>query len=84
MEITRDRSPYYAEFIEFITSEPDLDAMANFRLSAESEARISRLLAANREGTLNEDDEGELDDYLRLEHIMRLMKYRAYEKLADK
>lgn len=71
----------YDEFVEFITSSPSLEALANFRLSAESEARFSTLLEANRAGTLTSVEEAELDELIRLEHLMRKAKIRAFEKL---
>ena len=42
------QSTAYEEFVEFITSSPTLEQMADFRLSDTSEARISYLLEANR------------------------------------
>ncbi len=80
--ISTRESPYYQEFIDFITSEPGLQAMADYRLSERNEARLSLLLEKNKVGTLSSEEQSELDDYLRLEHIMRMMKYCAYEKLT--
>ncbi|MBZ0317429.1 MAG: hypothetical protein K8L91_13495 [Anaerolineae bacterium] len=77
-----DRNPYYAEFIEFVTSRPTLEEMANYRLSETSEARLSALLEANRNGTLTIEAQTELDDYSRLEHLLRMLKYSALEKLT--
>lgn len=77
-----DRSPYYAEFVEFVTSRPTLEEMANYRLSESSEARLSALLEANRNGTLTLEEQTELDDYIRLEHLLRMLKYSALEKLT--
>lgn len=82
MIATQNRSPYYAEFIEFVTSQPTLEAMANYHLSDSSEARLSALLEGNRNGTLTTDEQTELDDYIRLEHLLRMLKYAALEKLA--
>lgn len=75
------QSTAYEEFVEFITSSPTLKQIAEFRLSDAAEAQISYLLEANRNGTITDDEEAELDDYLRLEHIMRRAKIRAFEKL---
>jgi len=75
------QSPAYEEFVEFITSSPTLKQIAEFRLSDTAEAQISYLLDANRNGTITDEEEAELDDYLRLEHIMRRAKIRAFEKL---
>jgi hypothetical protein len=74
------RTPYQ-DFAEFMTSSPTLEQIAHYRLSDESEARISYLLEANREGTITPEETDELDDYTRLEHIVRLVKIRAVAKL---
>lgn len=75
----------YNEFVEFITSMPTLDEMSQFRLSYSTEERISFLLERNRQEDISNEEIQELDEYLRLEHIMRQVKIRAFEKLnADK
>ncbi len=70
----------YDEFVEFITSRPTLKEIATFRLFDGAEARISALLEANRAGTLTAADQAELDEYIRLEHLMRRLKIRAHKK----
>jgi hypothetical protein len=72
----------YDEFVDFITSHPTVEQVAEFRLSEQAEARIRELLDANRTRRLTAEEEAELDEYLRLEHIMRKAKLRAFEKLA--
>ena len=71
----------YDEFVEFITSLPTLEQIANFTLSASAQARVNELLDANRNRRLTYTEEAELDEYVRLEHIVRKAKLRAYEKL---
>lgn len=73
--------PAYDEFVEFITSAPSLERVSELRLSEKTEARINALLKANREETITPEEVTELDEYLRLEHIMRKAKIRAIEKL---
>ncbi|MBL8160650.1 MAG: hypothetical protein JNJ61_01595 [Anaerolineae bacterium] len=75
------RTPYQ-EFAEFVTSSPTLEQIVEYRLSDANEAYISSLLEGNRNGTLTPEELQELQDYTRLEHLMRLVKIRAYEKLA--
>ena len=69
------------EFADFMTSSPTLEEIAAYRLSDDSEARVGFLLEASRNGTLSESERAALDEYARLEHIMRMIKYRALEKL---
>lgn len=73
--------PAYDEFVDFITSAPSLEEISLFRLSDSAESRISFLLEQNRQSQITDTEEQELDEYLRLEHIMRQMKIRAFEKL---
>lgn len=73
--------PAYEEFVEFITSAPSLEQVSKLHLSEATEARINALLNRNREGTITPAESAELDEYLRLEHIMRKAKIRAIEKL---
>lgn len=74
----------YQEFADFITSSPSLEEITEYRLSHDSEAHISYLLEANRKGTITQQEQNELDDYTRLEHLMRIVKIRAFVKLRHK
>ena len=47
-----------------------------------AQARVSELLSANRERRLTDAEVNELDDYERLEHMIRRAKMRAFERLA--
>ena len=73
--------PAYEEFVEFITSVPTVEQVSQLHLSDETEARISSLLKANCEQTISPEEITELDEYLRLERMMRKAKIRAIEKL---
>lgn len=74
-------SAVYDEFIEFITSSPTLEQIADYHLSDVAEARVHYLLELNNIGDITTDELAELDDYLRIEHLIRMAKIRAREKL---
>lgn len=74
----------YDEFAEFITSEPTLEQIVQFQVSEMAQSRISELLAANRNRRLTDSEEIELNEYQRLEHIVRRAKIRALQKLAQR
>lgn len=76
--------PAYDEFVEFITSTPTVERVSQLYLSASTEERISALLKANREETIIPEERIELDEYLRLEQLMRKAKIRAIEKLDQR
>jgi hypothetical protein len=71
----------YDEFAEFIALPPSLEEIAEFRLSDELEARIHELLVSNRSRALTAEEQAELDEYVRVEHLMRMAKLRAISKL---
>jgi hypothetical protein len=72
----------YDEFASFIASSPTTEEVANFQLSDAVEQRINESLELNGEGRLDGEELAELDDFLRLEHIMRLAKLYAREELS--
>lgn len=71
----------YDEFAEFISLPPTLEEIAEFRLSDELESRIRDLLVSNRSRALTAEEQNELDEYVRVEHLMRMAKLRAVAKL---
>ena len=72
----------YQEIVDFMATPPTLDAMAAFRFSESIEARINDLLEANRNRRLTDAEAAELDEFDKLEHMMRMVKLTALEKLA--
>ena len=73
----------YDEFIDFITSLPALEEIINYTMPATAQARVNELLAANKNRRLTDAEAAELDDYERLEHMIRRAKIRAFEKLEQ-
>lgn len=71
----------YEEFADFITSSPTLEEIANYRLSQASERYVSDLLEANRTRGLTPEESRAIDDFMRLEHLVRMAKIRAIAKL---
>ena len=52
----------YEEFVDFITSQPSVEDVANFHLSEEAQAAIRYLLGANRNRNLTGQEAVELDE----------------------
>ena len=72
----------YEEFIDFIVSGPSTAAVAEWRASPATNARVSELIEAEREGTLSDDDRSELNHCLEVEHLVRLAKAKARALVA--
>jgi len=65
------------EVYDFLLSKPSPEAIIAYRPSEESQNRLRYLLDANRNNQLSTDENAELDEYMRIEHFMRMLKARA-------
>ena len=73
----------YEEIVDFLASGITPDEMANFQVSEETKARVEELIQQEKTNGLKPEETSELDDYLQLEHLMRLAKARARQNLGD-
>lgn len=69
----------YDEIIEFIAAGTTPQSVIDFKLSEAAKERLSDLISQSKTEGLTQEEKGELDKYLVLEHIMRLAKARAYK-----
>ena len=74
----------YEEVIDFIAAGSSPRTIADFRPSPETKMRVAELVRREKTSSLTADEQIELEDYLRLEHIMRLAKARAKQYLSSK
>jgi hypothetical protein len=74
-------SPLLDEILDFLASTPTLEQIIALRPSPEVQQHISTLLEKNREGALSAAENFELDEYLRLDQFVTLLKARARLKL---
>jgi hypothetical protein len=72
----------YDEFVDFIAAGPSSERVASFQPSETSRQRVSELLAREKSTGLSPEEASELDHYLQLEHLMRLAKARARQRLT--
>lgn len=68
----------YSEVLDFLLTRPTPQEISAFKVSTEAQERIRRLLDKNKEGNLAKNEAGELDLYEQLEHLMILLKAKAY------
>jgi hypothetical protein len=73
----------YEEVIDFIASGPSPSLIVSFRPSREASDRVEYLIEREKTGELSPEEKTELDHYMELEHIMRLAKARARQRLAN-
>lgn len=69
------------EVLDFLIKSPIPQDIVNFKVSQQAQIRLQFLLDKNRESTLNQMEIAELDVYEQLEHLMILLKARAYSEI---
>jgi hypothetical protein len=69
---------------DFLAADPKPQAILDYRLPAELEARAAQLLEANREDRLTFDEEMEMYDFIRADDMMTLLKAKTRLKLSGK
>jgi hypothetical protein len=75
-------SRIFDELVDFITSSPPPEQILKFRPSLSVQTRLEDLLGKKHETMLNEAETHELNQFLLIEHLMRLCKANARKKLA--
>lgn len=73
----------YEEVADFIAAGTTPQNVIAFRPSEAAQARVEDLLAREKDGVLSPAEKSELDQYLQLEHLMRLAKARARDFLPN-
>ena len=73
----------YEEIIDFIAAGTTPSRLIAFQPSEEVEARVADLIHREKTTGLSSEESSELNQYLQLEHLMRLAKARARAHLAD-
>lgn len=73
----------YSEIVEFIADNTAPAKLIAFRPSARTRSRVADLVAREKAGALTRDESSELDHFLEIEHLMRLARARARQRLAE-
>lgn len=72
----------FIEFIDFIAQGPSPQDVVAFQPSAEARERVADLIRRQEADGLSPDETAELNHYLHVEHVMRLAKARARQRLT--
>ena len=73
----------YEEIVDFLAAGTTPRTVARFEPSQETKDRVAELIHREKTTGLAPDEASELDQYLRMEHMMRLAKARARSYFAD-
>jgi hypothetical protein len=72
----------YDEFVDFLAGGTPSQGVIDFHPSETTKTRVAELIHLQKTTSLPPEDAAELNHYLEVEHIMRLAKARARQRLA--
>jgi hypothetical protein len=73
----------FEEFIDFIVGGTTAESVIAYRPSDAARARVMDLIHRQKIAGLNQDESAELDQCLQLEHLLRMVKARACQRIAE-
>ncbi|MFQ5651351.1 MAG: hypothetical protein ACE5IY_15550 [bacterium] len=73
----------YEELIDFIAAGTKPDDVIAYEPSQTAKERVANLIHKEKTSSLTSEEKSELDNYMQLEHIMRLAKARARRYVAS-
>jgi hypothetical protein len=79
----RERNTQFEEILDFLSSTPTPELIIAFRPSDKLQERVRFLLDKQQQDSLSADENAELDDFGRWNHLMSMLKIRARKKLAE-
>jgi hypothetical protein len=65
------------EILDFLVEQIPAQSLANFKASDQARQRVWALIAKEKESGLLPEEKVELDDYLKLEHLVVLAKAKS-------
>ena len=74
----------YDEFVDFIAGGSTPQVVIDFRASEGTKARVAELIHSQKADSLSADETAELNQSLQIEHLMRLAKARAGQRLHSR
>ena len=72
----------YEEFVDFLAGGTTPQGVIDFRPSKATKDRVVDLIQRQKAMALSSDETAELNQHLQIEHLMRLAKARARQRLA--
>ena len=72
----------YQEIVDLIAG-ANPSGVVSFRPSESTQARVAELIEQEKTQGLSHDERRELDQYMQLEHVMRLAKAKARQLLSE-
>lgn len=73
----------FDEILDFLAAGTTTQSIADFRPSDQAQARVRELIERRGEAAITPAENEELEEYLRLEHLMIMAKARAQIRLRS-
>jgi hypothetical protein len=67
----------FDEITDFLSSAPDTDALLAFTPSHALVDRLDELLEQNKTTGLSQEERAELDEFLRMNHLLKMVRLKA-------
>lgn len=74
----------FDEILKFMLSNPTLEQIIAFRLPSHLENQVHNLFELNRAGTLPTKEKAGMEELLRINHFITMLKARAHNKLRTR
>ena len=74
----------FDDVLDFLASTPTPEQIVEFEPSESLKQRLAYLMEQNRHDILSADERAELDEFLRMNHFMNMLKLRARKKMAQR
>jgi len=71
------------EVVQFLSQDPTPQEVLAYHVSKRAQARLQRLLALNAAGMSGEDEQLELDELQRIEHILIMLKAQIARQMQQ-
>lgn len=72
----------YRYILEFLISRPSPEALMRFGPTPEMQSRVNELLERDRAGQLTPAESAELDEYVRIDHLITMLKAETLPYLS--
>jgi hypothetical protein len=73
---TTDHPKLYDDLLDLLAASADVERLLSFQLPRDQQARLEELLQKSKDNSLTANEQGELAEYERLEHVGRMLKAR--------
>ena len=77
------KTEIFEDVVNFMVDKLPPDEVISFRPSPRAQERFDELSQAIKSGQATPDERAEMEDNIRLEHLMQLAKARARAKVAE-